>query len=120
MPVASIIAAVVAVAGTITSAAISSSDADDAQKEGKKLANIKREDELRRERENKRLNNAELRLRKKELGYQREAELYDRKERGLERGMISREKHSANMMNLVNSNEVLKSNFLNIFQRRGA
>ena len=105
-----IISAIIAGATTVTSSVISSKDAEEAQNEGRRLGNMKRNDELGWQKTQARLGRAKLAFQKKEA-----TEL--RKERGLDRGIAARDKQQANMMGLINSKEVLKSNFLNFFQR---
>ena len=118
MPVASIIGAVVALATTITGAAISSSDTEDAQNEARRLNERGRQDALDLNDRKEKLEKARIGIEKKRLSYGRIEAEKSRKERGLERGIAARDKQQASMMGLVNSNEVLKSNFLNMWQRQ--
>lgn len=62
MPAATIISAVIALGGTLLSSYITSQEVEDAQREARQLANIRRQDELRREEEAKRMSRAGLAL----------------------------------------------------------
>lgn len=115
-----IIGAIISAAGGVAGGIFTSQDVEAAQNEARRLANMKRDDELKWKNTQERLSKSKLRLEQKRLGFQREAELFGRKERGLERGMLAREKSVANTMGLINSNQAMRGNFLNFFQRGSA
>jgi len=117
MAIGIVVGAALTLAGTLTSAAIESGDIEEAQNEARRLANLKRDDDLRWQDIQDRLGRARIGLGKKELAFRKREAGELRKERGLERGMLAREKHEAKMMGLVNSNQVLRSNFLQMMQR---
>jgi len=114
-----IIAAIIAAGAAIITTVLSNSATEDAQNEAKKLANIRRQDELKVNDDNMRLSKAGLRLQKKQLQYQRDAELYGRKERSFERGQAARESYLGKQLSLVNSNDALRMQYVNLFKRGG-
>jgi len=116
--VAAIIAALIGAGVSIGTGVASNSQSDKAQREARRLANIRRQDELMMFEENKKLTKEQLKLQKQQIGFNRDAELYERKERGLERGMAARENSFNKSLSLLNGNETLRANFLNNWRRK--
>lgn len=112
-----IIAAIIAAAGAVISTSLSNQATEDANREGLRLANIRRKDEMKIQEENKKLSETSLRLQKKQLQYGREAELYGRKERALERGMTTRQNKFANQIALLNRNDAMRNQLVNVWRR---
>ena len=77
--VGAIISAVVAIGSTITSAAMQSSARKKASEQGLKLAQITREDTLRREKEQEKQTRKSLALQEKQLGIQQTESILNRK-----------------------------------------
>jgi len=113
-----IIAALIAAAGGIISGVMMNKETEKAQQEARAISNRDREDSLFLNGENLKLSKAQHELNKKQVAYARDAELYGRGERGLERGMAARENNFAKSLALVNSNDALRTSFLNNWTRR--
>lgn len=114
---AAIIAGVVAVGGAITSAVISSNDAEDAKNESLKLANISRQDKLKLDATNEKLEKYRLRQRDRELAFQKSEAAQGKKEREIERNYNMQQTQFNNSLGFINSNETLKGNFLSLLKR---
>lgn len=117
--IGAIIAAIIAAGATVTTTALNNSATEDAQNEARRLANIRRQDELAMGDANKKLTKAQLRLQKKQVQYQRDAELFGRKERSLERGIQARESYLGKQLGMINSNDALRMQYANLFKRGG-
>jgi len=121
MPIATglamIIAAIVAATGLTTSTVLNNAAVDDANEQGLKLANISRQDQLRREQEQNRLSQASLRLQKKQLKFQRETELFGRKERAEEKGYVRRERQFDKQLGLINRNDAIRNQLVSVWRR---
>lgn len=121
MPVATIVGAIIAIAGTVISAAISSSDSAEAQNEGRALAERKRNDDIAYRRSQERLDNLRLKQRKTEARMQSRAEKERLKQRKKEFAFTERETFFNKQMGMLNSSETMRSNFVNtLFKRRAA
>ena len=119
MAVGTIIAAIIAAGAAITTTALNNSATEDAQNEARRLANIRRQDELAMANDGKKMTKARLRLDKKRLQYERDAELFGRKERTLERGTQARESYLGKQLGMINSNDALRMQYANLFKRGG-
>ena len=117
---AAIIGALIAAIGTGVSSGISSADAEKALSEGRKLAFLRREDELSYKKSQERLDRLRLRQQKNltesQLKQEKElagAQLGQRKE---EFGFTQRQTQFSNALGLLNSNETMRNNFAGLFQ----
>ena len=114
-----IIAAVIGAGAAVTTTALNNSATEDAQNEARRLANIRRQDELAMGNDGKKMTKARLRLDKKRLQYERDAELFGRKERTFERGTQARESYLGKQLGMINSNDALRMQYANLFKRGG-
>jgi len=87
-----------------------------ANAKAEKYYNLERQDNLAIQKANEKLSKEQLRLQKLSLQYQRDAELYGRKERGLERGMAARENKFAQTLSFLNANDQIRNNYVNIWR----
>lgn len=117
MPVAAIVGAVIAVAGTVVSSAISSSDAEEAQNEARRMYEVDRGDRLRREREANRLNNLSVAQSRLEFKESKRRDRLDRAERERDRQFGRRETQFQKQIGLINANDAMRSNYANVMQR---
>jgi TolA-binding protein len=117
MPAAAIVAAILAVGGVIVSAAISSSDTKDAQNEARELSKVKRQDDLNFQRSQERLEKLTLAQRKREARMQNEESRKNREQREKEFAFGQRESFFDKQIGMLNSSEVMRSNFANNFRR---
>lgn len=113
-----IISAIIAAGGILVSTLLNNAAVEDANQEGLRLANISRNDKLKLEADNKKLSETELRLRKKRLGYEREAELFGRAERAEERGYVRRERFFDKQIGLLNRNDAMRNQLVNVWRKK--
>jgi len=78
--------------------------------------NLERQDALKTTEENKRLSKERLRLEKLGLQFQRDADLYGRKEREYERGKGARENKFAQTLSFINYNDQIRNNYVNMWK----
>lgn len=117
MPIATIIGAVIAAGAAIIGTAVNNQQVDEYNAMGERLANLKRQDELKLQEENARMNRMGMRQRKKEFKWTQGEADKDRKERKGEREYGKRQQGYANTMGMVNSNAQLRSVFMNTMTR---
>jgi len=120
MPAAAIVAAIIGVAGILISSDTQSQDLEEAQKEAKQLAMMKRQDELAWQNKQDELSKLGLEQRKEQFGkqlqfQQKEAKL-GRAERAEERGYKRRQESFQTTIGLINRNQEMRNNFLNIWK----
>lgn len=120
MPVATIIAAILGVGGTVISSVLSAAEMDEAQNEARELSKTKRQDELRWQRSRERLENMTLRQRKNEARMQQQEARKTRAQRQKEFAFGQRESFFNKQMGMLNSSENMRSNFANNLFRRAA
>ena len=118
--VLAIIGAVIAATGTITSSAISSADADRARTEGRRLAKIKREDELNFNKANDRLQRLGLAQRRREARMQSQESRATRKQREEEFEFTKQQTGLQTTLGIINGNQAMRQNFASLFNRRAA
>lgn len=118
MTIAAIIGAVISVTTSITSAAVNAKKTREANSEGLRLANIKRQDEMKIRESNEKLNKWEQRFKKKQLDFQKSEARKDRTERGEEKGYNRRRQFFADSLNIVNQNPAARENFMSVLRRR--
>jgi len=87
-----------------------------ANAKAEKYYNLERQDSLAISKANERIATEKNRINKLALQYQRDADLYGRKERGLERGMIARENKFAQTLSFLNANDQIRNNYVNIWR----
>ncbi len=117
MAIGAVIGAVVAIGGAIISGVMSSQDTEEVNRVGLQLANIKREDDLKIQEANERMNKLGLEQRKKEFGFQRKEARLDRAEREKDRQYGKREKFKADNLDFVNKNAQSRQLFKNSVRR---
>lgn len=115
-----IIGALIAVAGTIVSSVISSGDNENALKEGRRMAGIKRRDSLEVNRKQERLDKLTLQQRKRESRAQERIQREQLGQRKKEFASQEKESFYNKQMGLLNSNETMRFNFANNLFRRAA
>ncbi len=120
MPAAAIVAAIIAVGGVMISAAISSSDAENAQDEARVLGETKRQDDLNWQMKKERLEKLTLKQRKRESRAQERAERERLKQHKTEFAFGQRESFFNKQMGMLNSSENMRSNFANNLFRGAA
>ena len=111
-----IIAAIVAAGASVTAAALNNSATDKANTEAKKLAMLNRQDQFKLHEDQQNLSKAQLRLQKKGLLYQRDADLFGRKERALERGYTMRQNDFNKQLDLINRNDNMRAHLASIWK----
>jgi hypothetical protein len=114
---AAIIAGIFAIGGVIVSSSISSSDMDEAKNESLKLANISRQDKLKIDAANEKLEKYRLRQTDRELAFRKSEAAQSKKEREIERNYNMQQTQFNNALGFINSNETLKGNFLSLIKR---
>ena len=130
MPIATIIGAVVAAGAAVFGAVIDSNDVDEANRIGLQLAEQTREDKLKLEEEERKLNrfgivmrgrefDKSMKQRQEEFDFTKKEKKLDRKERERDRQYAKREKFKADSLDFVNKNAQTRSLFMNSV-RRGA
>lgn len=117
MPAAIIVGAVIAVAGTLISAAITSSDTEDAAAMAKEMADQKRRDNLMALRSRERMEKLTLDQRKKEANMAARASRKELKQRKSEFAFGQREAQFGKTISLINGNQTMRNNFANLFKR---
>lgn len=115
---ASIIGAVIAAGSTAIGVAVNNQQIDEYNQMGMQMANQKRQDELKLQEENARMNRMGMRQRKKEFKWQKSEAEKGRKERKGEREYGKRQQSFANTMGMVNQNAQLRSVFMDTMTRR--
>jgi len=118
MPIGVIIGAVIAAGASIVGSAVNASQVDDYNKMGERLANQKRQDELKMQEENNKLNRYGLRTQRMGLRQQKKEFKQGVKERESDRQYGRRQQSFANTMGMVNQNANLRSTFMNAMTRR--
>jgi len=118
MAIAAIIGAVVAAGAAITGAVINAQDVDEANKIGLQTYNLEREDRLKNEAEQKKINSFSMGMEKKKFAQNRKEFRQGVKERETDRQYGRRQNTMANTMNMVNQNAQLRSVFMNTMTRR--
>jgi len=112
-----IIAAIIAAAGLAIGTGLTNAATEEARREAKHLANISRRDELALQAKNEKLNEEYLKLKKKEMAFGRETELFGRKERAEEKGYVRRERQFDKQLGLINRNDAMRNQLVNIWRR---
>lgn len=112
-----IVGAVIAAAGAIFAAILGSSDSDDARKEASDLAERKRQTDLRIQASQERMAELQLQQRKRESRMQARAESKRLKQTEKEFASTERTEFFNKQMGMLNSSEVMRSNFANNFRR---
>ena len=113
-----LLGAVVTFVGGMIGDSLESQDILDAQNEARAMEALRRKDEQARIVATERMEKARLGLSREGLMFQKAEAKESRKERAYERGYAARENQFGKVMGMLNSQEVLKSNFLNHFTRR--
>lgn len=113
----SLLIAILEAAGVVYAGSASNEASAKAQKEARRLAAVQRADDIAWKNEQLKLQKESAKLARQGLEYSRDAELYSRGERAVERGMVSRNNTFKQSLDLVNSNETLKSAFLANWKR---
>lgn len=114
---AAIIAGIFAVGGTLLSSYFTSQEVDDAQNESLRLANISRQDKLKIDEANEKLNWYQVRQRDKELAFQKAEAEAGRKERKEISDYNMRMDQFNNALGFINSSDTLRGNFLSLMKR---
>jgi hypothetical protein len=109
-----LIGAAVAVGGSIYGSEVASDDMASAQKEAKRLADIRRKDELAIKEANERITSQQLKLQNKQFTWQKSESKKDRAERSGIRAYQAKQNSYQDMTNLVNTNDSLRNS---LFQR---
>jgi len=118
MAIATLLGAVVTFIGGMIGDSLESQDIQDAQNEARIMEAQRRRDEQARLAATERMDKARLGLSREALMFEKREAKESRKERAYERGVAARENQLGRVMGMLNSQEVLKSNFLNHFMRR--
>jgi len=118
MALATLLGAVVTFIGGMVGDSLESQDLEHAQREARAMEALRRKDEQARIAATERMEKARLGLSKEQLMFQKREAKESRKERAYDRGVTARENQFGKVMGMLNSQEVLKSNFLNNFMRR--
>ena len=113
-----LLGAVVTFVGGMIGDSLESSDIEDARNEARAMETLRRKDEQARIAATERMEKARLGLSREQLMFQKREAKESRKERAYDRGVTARDKQNATMMGLINSNQAMRGNFLNFFQRR--
>ena len=113
-----LLGAVVTFIGGMIGDSLESADIQDAQNEARIMEAMRRKDEQARIASTERMEKARLGLSREQFMFQKKEAKESRKERAYERGAVARENQLGRVMGMLNSQEVLKSNFLNHFTRR--
>ena len=120
MPVGSILLIIGAVVGAATSAASSGVNAKrtrEANEEGLRLANIQRQDKLKLDEANEKMNKWNQRFQKKQLDFQKGEARKNRAERSEQKGYERRQGFFADSINLMNTNPAVRQGFMDTFRR---
>ena len=120
MPAGIIIAALIAVGGTIASTTITSSDNENARNEARGLSRTKRQDDLNWQKSQDRLNTLILAQRKREGRAKERAQRAQLKQREKEFAFQESESFFGKQMGMLNSSEVMRNNFANNLFRKAA
>ena len=118
MALATIIGAVIAAGTSIIGGVINSADVDEANKIGLQLANKKRDDELKVQEANEKMNRWSMRQREKEFKFTKQEAGKTRAFQKEQYGYAQRQNFDAKNMNMVNQNAQLRSVFMNTMTRR--
>lgn len=116
--IATIIGAIIGAGAGIAQSTISSRDAQEANDEALRLANIQRQDTLNAQAATDQMNRLTLRQRRREFQWGKEEAEKGRAERAEERGYGRRQQFLGNTLGMVNQNAAMRSNLVNLFQRR--
>ncbi len=115
--VAAIIGGVVAIGTAVTSAVITSNDAEDAKNEAKKLANIRRQDELKYADESDRVAKIRLGLDRQKTAFEMSEAKKDRAERR-EATEYAKQQNAFNQtIGILNNNDAMRANYLSLMKR---
>ena len=117
MPIGAVIAAVVGIGSVIICGVMDSQDADEANRVGLQLANIKRQDDQKVNDANERLSKMGLRHQKDTLNFKKKEARLDRKEREKDRQYGKRERFKAGELDFVNKNAQSRQLFRNSVRR---
>ncbi len=113
----SFLAALLALGGTVITGVLSNNATKEAQEEARKMYQTSSANESYYASEGLKLSKEQMKLNKQAQAFARDADLYSRGERAVERGMVSRNNTFKQSLDLVNSNETLKSAFLANWKR---
>jgi len=117
MPVAAIIGAVVAAGTAIGVAVVNSKRADEANEEGLTLANRARQDKLKIDEANEKMNKWNRRFSEKQFSYQKGEDRKNRAERSEQKGYDRSKEWQADSLNLVNGNPAMRNSFIGSMRR---
>ena len=118
MAIGVIIGAVIAAGTAIVGGIINSADVDEANKIGLQLANKKRDDELKVQEANEKMNRWSMRQREKEFKFTKQEAGKTRAFQKEQYGYAQRQNFDAKNMNMVNQNAQLRSTFMQAMTRR--
>lgn len=90
----------------------------EAQEEARKLAEIRRQDDLKLAADNKVLNEKYLKLKKEGFAFEKREARLGRAERAEERGYARRERTFDKQFSILNRNDAMRNNLVNIWRRR--
>jgi len=115
--VAAIISGVIA-GGTAIGVGVSNAKRTrEANEEGLRLANIQRQDKLKLDEANEKMNKWNQRFQKKQLDFQKGEARKNRAERSEQKGYERRQGFFADSINLMNTNPAVRQGFMDTFRR---
>jgi len=118
MPIGAIIGAVIAGGAAIIGGVINSNDVEEANKIGLQTYNQEREDRLKNEAYQKKMDKFSMGMQKKQFAFSKQQFAQGVKERESDRQYGKRMNFDAKNMNMVNQNAQLRSVFMNTMTRR--